>query len=156
MEDINLVRLFEVIVKKIPEADTWLAPQHKEENTSKKAEEIRKGLFSNKQRLEAIKDLNLKEENLAKLPKEIGLFTLLQTLDLHSMHHLEINYYYSNKLRSLPKEIGNLKQLEELDLGNNQLVSLPPEMGNLKQLKRLNLRNNKLTGQPPEISPSNS
>ena len=52
----------------------------------------------------------------------------------------------------MPKEIGDLEQLKELGLNdNNGLTSLPKEIGNLKQLEVLYLNNNKLTSAPKEI-----
>jgi hypothetical protein len=53
----------------------------------------------------------------------------------------------------IPPEIGNLTNLEELDLSDNQLTgSIPPEIGNLTNLTFLDLGDNQLTGSiPPEI-----
>ena len=52
-------------------------------------------------------------------------------------------------------EIKQLKQEKTLDLNrflkNNKLTSLPKEIGDLKQLEWLNLRGNKLTSVPKEI-----
>ncbi|MBC6479353.1 MAG: VCBS repeat-containing protein [Hormoscilla sp. GM7CHS1pb] len=48
---------------------------------------------------------------------------------------------------TIPKELGNLENLEWLVLSNNQLDgSIPKELGNLKNLVVLNLSNNFLTG----------
>ena len=54
---------------------------------------------------------------------------------------------------SIPPEIGNLTNLEKLDLRINQLTgSIPPEIGNLTNLTLLDLSENQLTGSiPPEI-----
>ena len=46
------------------------------------------------------------------------------------------------RLERLPKEIGELKNLEFLDLENNALSSLPVEISNLKNLKLINLSGN--------------
>jgi Leucine-rich repeat (LRR) protein len=54
-------------------------------------------------------------------------------------------------LKTLPKEIGNLTNLRELDLGHNQLTALPKEIGNLKKLTKLYLGCNQLTALPKEI-----
>ena len=56
-----------------------------------------------------------------------------------------------NNLRSLPEEIGKLKNLERLDLNYNNLTSLPKKIGNLKNLKKLNLGSNNLRSLPEEI-----
>ena len=55
------------------------------------------------------------------------------------------------KLTSLPPEIGNLTNLTELILFENELTSLPPQIGNLTNLTRLILQKNKLTTFPLEI-----
>ena len=55
------------------------------------------------------------------------------------------------ELKTVSKEIGNLKNLEELYLDNNKLTLIPPEIGNLKNLEELYLACNSLTSIPPEI-----
>src|SRR5258708_5771276 len=54
-------------------------------------------------------------------------------------------------LTTLPPEIGQLKDLTELDLMLNQLTTLPPEIGQLTALTKLDLMMNQLTTLPPEI-----
>ena len=59
-----------------------------------------------------------------------------------------------NGLRGrMPRELGNLVNLERLDLAKNDLEgSIPPELGSLADLTRLYLRGNQLTGAiPPEL-----
>lgn len=51
----------------------------------------------------------------------------------------------------LPSEIGQLTNLQSLDLGNNQLTDLSPEIGQLTNLQTLDLGDNQLTGLLPEI-----
>src|SRR5689334_20848835 len=60
-------------------------------------------------------------------------------------------YLSSLSLTSVPPEIGQLINLQELDLGGNQLTSLPPEMGQLKNLQTLNLSWDTLSDVPPVI-----
>ena len=51
---------------------------------------------------------------------------------------------------TIPTELGNLANLEELGLSNNQLTgSIPPQLGNLAKLQRLILIRNQLTGTIP-------
>ena|GEM_PF-899558 len=58
----------------------------------------------------------------------------------------------NNLVGTLPLEIGNLNNLEELYLGSNAFTSLPAEIGNLANLETLILNSNALTGLPEEIS----
>ncbi|VTJ79531.1 leucine-rich repeat and calponin homology domain-containing protein 1 isoform X2 [Marmota monax] len=57
----------------------------------------------------------------------------------------------NNKLGSLPEEIGQLKQLMELDVSCNEITALPPQIGQLKSLRELNVRRNYLKVLPPEL-----
>ena len=57
----------------------------------------------------------------------------------------------SNKLTTLPAEIGNLTSLQQLILRSNELTTLPAEIGNLTSLEKLYLSSNKLTTLPAEI-----
>jgi len=58
---------------------------------------------------------------------------------------------WSNRLSSLPPEIGKLQKLTELNLNSNQLSSLPAEIGKLENLTELNLSKNQLSSLPAEI-----
>ena len=51
----------------------------------------------------------------------------------------------------MPVEIGQLADLQQLDLRYNQLTALPPEIGQLGRLERLYLRSNQLKVLPAEI-----
>src|SRR6266568_6393702 len=57
-----------------------------------------------------------------------------------------------NQLTQLPPEIGQLTNLQTLALEGNQLRQLPPEIGRLTNLQTLALESNQLTQLPPEIS----
>ncbi|XP_061850819.1 leucine-rich repeat and calponin homology domain-containing protein 1 isoform X3 [Colius striatus] len=57
----------------------------------------------------------------------------------------------NNKLGSLPEEIGQLKQLMELDVSCNEITALPQQVGQLKCLKELNVRRNYLEVLPQEL-----
>ncbi|APQ17814.1 leucine-rich repeat domain-containing protein [Maribacter hydrothermalis] len=55
-----------------------------------------------------------------------------------------------NLTGEIPAEIGNLTELEWIDLGRNNLTGeIPAQFGNLLKLERLNLRTNQLTGNVP-------
>ncbi|RMZ48890.1 hypothetical protein EB821_05200, partial [Candidatus Marinimicrobia bacterium PRS2] len=70
--------------------------------------------------------------------------------NLSNLEDLDIR---ENLSGSIPPEIGNLTNLTFLRLGDNQLTgSIPPEIGQLMNLTYLGLYNNQLTGEiPPEI-----
>ncbi|MDZ8083251.1 MAG: COR domain-containing protein, partial [Nostoc sp. DcaGUA01] len=56
-----------------------------------------------------------------------------------------------NQLSSLPGEIGQLTNLQTLNLSGNQLSSLPGEIGQLTNLQSLYLSSNQLSSLPREI-----
>ncbi len=56
-----------------------------------------------------------------------------------------------SKIRQLPSEIGQLSNLQELDLSYNKLPSLPAEIGQLSSLQTLNLSYNNLSSLPAEF-----
>jgi Leucine-rich repeat (LRR) protein len=58
---------------------------------------------------------------------------------------------YNNQLESLPDSIGNLINLQELWVGHNSLKNLPDSIGNLLNLKELYLSDNKLESLPTSI-----
>ena len=58
-----------------------------------------------------LQNLRLADNQLSKLPREIGNLTNLKLLDL-----------FGNQLTELPREIGNLTNLRSLGLTSNQLT----------------------------------
>jgi hypothetical protein len=64
----------------------------------------------------------------------------------------ELNLVRTGNLTSLPKEIGNLTSLTILNIHCSSIQSLPPTIGQLQNLKELNLvRTGNLTSLPEEI-----
>ncbi|WP_273276849.1 hypothetical protein [Maribacter polysiphoniae] len=69
-----------------------------------------------------------------------------QLIDLEDLNIAE------NQLTSIPKEIGQLTNLTRLHLGDNLLTAIPPEIGQLIDLSSLVLNQNELTELPPELA----
>jgi Leucine-rich repeat (LRR) protein len=57
----------------------------------------------------------------------------------------------SNQLTALPESLGQLPQLQSLDLSSNQLTALPESLGQLTQLRSLNLSQNQLVALPGSL-----
>jgi Leucine-rich repeat (LRR) protein len=96
------------------------------------------------------------------LPSEIGDLPMLTVLRLYgTFESLCVSYgtktpppcglKYYQLSDPLPPEIGNLMNLQELDLGLNQFTYLPPEIGYLSNLQVLKVGENPLTSLPPGI-----
>jgi len=75
--------------------------------------------------------------------------------EIGNLTDLEFLNLHSNQLSgSIPSELGNLNNLTFLDLGSNQLIgSIPPEIYTLTDLEVLVLYSNELSGSiPPELA----
>lgn len=94
------------------------------------------------------KALDLTDCGLTELPPEIGMLENLEYLDLSS----DIEIEERNIIETLPKEIGNLKSLKELNLYGIGINSLPNEIGNLINLKFININHNSFEKFPEEIT----
>ncbi|NGX62341.1 MAG: E3 ubiquitin-protein ligase SlrP [Chlamydiae bacterium] len=57
----------------------------------------------------------------------------------------------SNKIRIIPKEVGDLSSLKILDLTFNQIEEIPDELGKLTNLKQLRLARNKIKNVPEAV-----
>ncbi|XP_050524480.1 leucine-rich repeat-containing protein 57-like [Daktulosphaira vitifoliae] len=78
--------------------------------------------------------LNLSDSHLKQYPETIDvLHPYLRTLDLSK-----------NKFKSLPKTVGQFKELKVLNISNNSLETLPDEINNLLKLETLQLSCNLL------------
>ena len=74
--------------------------------------------------LSNLQSLNLRNNKLESVPKELGNLINLQYLSL-----------YNNKLESVPKELGNLINLQRLYLSNNNLESVPKEIRDIPGIR---------------------
>ncbi|SEL52431.1 Leucine Rich Repeat [Aquimarina amphilecti] len=118
---------------------------------------------------EALKDpkkvrgLQIRDEGLEKIPKDIAKLVNLEYLRLHhnkfeeipdfifKMKKIRVLEIGGNRLGVIPKEIGEMTQLEFLGLKANGLTNLPESIGNLTNLKKLDLDFNPLITLPESI-----
>lgn len=100
---------------------------------------------------EVIKELNkCREENSMRLDLSKRSIHMLPT-SIKELTQLAELYLYSNKLQSLPTELGCLSSLITLALSENSLTSLPDSLDSLKKLQMLDLRHNKLREIPAVV-----
>ena len=94
--------------------------------------------------LRNLKYLNLYRTNVSgPLPDCFGNLTQLEFLDISRQNSA------TKELEPLPSSIGNLRNLKYLSLYNTGIKTIPPEMGQLTQLEELHLTDNPLTGRLP-------
>ena len=99
---------------------------------------------------QSLRNLGIISMDITRLDlKDRGLTSIPK--EIGNFKNLNKLYLSSNNLTSLPKEIGNLKTLTLIDLSINNLTSIPEEFGKLKNLIHLNLGTNKLRIIPPAI-----
>ncbi|NWT17838.1 LRCH3 protein, partial [Vireo altiloquus] len=103
--------------------------------------------------------LNLQSLTFLNIRVLIFLFFLsksrnqLSTLPVHLCSlPLKVLIASNNKLVSIPEEIGQLRQLTELDVSCNEIQTIPPQIGNLESLRDLNVRRNNLVRLPEELA----
>ena len=70
-----------------------------------------------------------------QIKKIIKTFNL--NLDVEEMYDRKKLYLNDNQIKEIPKEIGNLINLQHLFLSNNQIKEIPKEIGNLINLQEL-------------------
>ncbi|NWI50243.1 LRCH3 protein, partial [Calyptomena viridis] len=99
--------------------------------------------------------LNLQSLTFLNISSDYFVFFLsksrnqLSTLPVHLCSlPLKVLIASNNKLVSIPEEIGQLRQLTELDVSCNEIQTIPPQIGNLESLRDLNVRRNNLVRLP--------
>jgi hypothetical protein len=107
--------------------------------TSTDAREIQAWMVKSRKVRHGDHELDLSNQGLTQLPKEIGVFRNVRSLLLGG-----------NQLQSLPEEIRKLKRLHRFDLNGNQLRELTDAFGLLRCLEYIDLSNNQLQ-EPPDI-----
>lgn len=78
-----------------------------------------------------------------ELPK--GVLTSIPGQDLCRLDGLIFLILNNNSLKSLPEEIGQLRELRVLEVAGNELTELPASMNQLEKLETLNAMGNHLT-----------
>ncbi|NXO18782.1 LRCH3 protein, partial [Oriolus oriolus] len=103
--------------------------------------------------------LNLQSLTFLNISSDYFIFFLsksrnqLSTLPVHLCSlPLKVLIASNNKLVSIPEEIGQLRQLTELDVSCNEIQTIPPQIGNLESLRDLNVRRNNLVRLPEELA----
>uniref|UniRef100_A0A673GUI0 Protein scribble homolog n=1 Tax=Sinocyclocheilus rhinocerous TaxID=307959 RepID=A0A673GUI0_9TELE len=106
----------------------------------------------------ALTDLLLSENLLEVLPDSIGeTISLLQTsiymrLFLGTQTCQSRAHYENFLFQSLPRSLGKLKKLTNLNVDRNRLSSVPAELGGCVSLNVLSLRDNRLEKLPAELA----
>lgn len=78
----------------------------------------------------------------------IEYIAFLDQDDFNKIKSITLN---AKEIKEIPKEIGNLFNLESLTLVKNEISKLPKEFGNLANLLYLDLSSNQLTKLSEEI-----
>ncbi|KAJ8357869.1 hypothetical protein SKAU_G00206630 [Synaphobranchus kaupii] len=90
--------------------------------------------------VEALTHLNISRNQLSSLPAHVCSLPL------------KVLIACNNKLVSLPEELGQLRQLTELDVSCNEIQRLPSQVSQLEALRDLNIRRNHLAHLPTELA----
>ena len=116
-------------------------------------EKISKGLRINSQDAHFLIDLGIELNSVSLILTNFEILYIQNENMLIMVKNeriIELNIVL--KLKSIPESIGNLTELEVLNLGCNELSSLPENMKNLKNLKILDLSWNNFDSIPTIIT----
>ena len=91
-------------------------------------------------KLQNIEKLNLQLNKLEKFPDEI--------FELKKLTHLYLGW---NNIEKIPDEISKLEKLQSLMLGNNSIDKISGNLGSLKNIQHLDIGSNNLDEFPPCI-----
>ena len=97
-------------------------------------------LPKNFSKLKFLEKLNLQLNKLEKFPDEI--------IELKNLTHLHLGW---NNLKTIPDDISELEKLQSLMLGNNSIEKNSENLGSLKNIQHLDIGSNNLAEFPPCI-----
>ncbi|KAL6858992.1 hypothetical protein ACP4OV_017994 [Aristida adscensionis] len=117
-------------------------------------------------KLVSLEILSVRYNSIRGLPTTMASLTKLKEVDasFNELESIPENFCFVTSLvklnvgnnfadmQSLPRSIGNLEMLEELDISNNQIRVLPDSFGNLKHLRVLRAEENPLQVPPREVA----
>lgn len=117
-------------------------------------------------KLESLEILSVRYNNIRSLPTTMASLTKLKEVDasFNELESIPENFCFVTSLvklnvgnnfadmQKLPRSIGNLEMLEELDISNNQIRVLPDSFGNLHHLRVLRAEENPLQVPPREVA----
>lgn len=92
-------------------------------------------------KLKSLKVLLVNSLHVKSIPEDIGNISLLRKIQ-----------FYHCMLRNVPTSIGQLQNLEYLDLSFNLIHEIPKEIRNCNQLKKLRVASNSLKELPQSFS----
>ncbi len=111
---------------------------------------------------------DIRKSELKRLPENLGNLKELLILELIHVRIKKIptsigklkkliflRLYYNFDLYFLPESIGELSNLIDLFLKDNNLIRLPESIGNLSELTNINLKNNNITLLPESFKKLN-
>ncbi|KAL6644556.1 hypothetical protein ACP70R_016164 [Stipagrostis hirtigluma subsp. patula] len=117
-------------------------------------------------KLVSLEILSVRYNSIRGLPTTMASLTKLKEVDasFNELESIPENFCFATSLvklnvgnnfadlQSLPRSIGNLEMLEELDISNNQIRVLPDSFGNLQRLRILHAEENPLQVPPRDIA----
>jgi Leucine-rich repeat (LRR) protein len=101
--------------------------------------------------LDELEILDIVYHSLTALPASIFACSRLRILKIRLKIRRKLKEQEQEQLVALPENLGQLAQLEVLEVSDNCLSSLPESLGSLQQLRKLNVRNNKLRTLPASV-----
>ena len=107
-------------------------------------------------------DISILKNNYKELDETIEQIYQLKTLNLSwaeidvpkeigQLVNLQQLYMHYSQIKEIPIELGQLTNLQVLDFNHNRIEEIPPELGRLSNLKSLYLYRNKIKEIPKEL-----